>query len=64
MKDQTTLNNNFIMKKAMLKSENMQFIRKIEDTYFLERYGNFYHQINEIDASPILKFQSFILSNL
>ena len=52
------------MKKALLKDSNMALIKKFELNYFQECYGAMFNSINEIEVSPLLKYESFIYSNL
>ena len=50
-----------IMKKAYLKNKNLELIKKIEIDYCQSSYGNTFNAFNEVNLSPILKFESHIL---
>ncbi len=41
--EELNLNQQYIMKKALLKNINMDIIKKIEIDYFMESYGNFFN---------------------
>lgn len=62
--EEQQFNQNFILKRAILKETNPELIKKIEAEYFFDNYGAFFQQIQDINLTPILKHQSFLLDLL
>jgi len=51
------------MKQAYLKDSNMDKIKKFELDYFQEYYGNYFKDFHQVDVTPILRYESFLLLN-
>ncbi|EGR34851.1 hypothetical protein IMG5_000790 [Ichthyophthirius multifiliis] len=58
------LHQNYIMKKALLQDSNMEIIKKLEIDYFQDCYGTFFNVFHNVNVSPILRYEGFLLYNL
>ncbi|EGR33043.1 hypothetical protein IMG5_062980 [Ichthyophthirius multifiliis] len=58
--EEQSINSNFVLKKALLKDSNMDIIKKLEINYFQDCYGTFFNIFHDVNATPILKYESFL----
>ena len=57
------LSQNGIYKRALLKDSNLQLIKKVETDYFIDSYGYFFNEFNDVQVSPLLRYESHLLTN-